>query len=51
MCTFLVRSQDTLNPVWHKKLVLEYKFEERQVLQFKVFDRDSTSEELQVCNS
>jgi hypothetical protein len=42
--------QDTLNPVWHRKLVLEYHFEERQLIQFKVFDRDSASEDLQVRN-
>jgi C2 domain len=40
--------QDTLNPVWRKKLVLEYRFEERQILIFKVFDRDSPTEDLQV---
>jgi hypothetical protein len=43
--------QDTLNPVWHRKLVLEYHFEERQLIQFKVFDRDSASEDLQVWDS
>jgi hypothetical protein len=36
--------------VWHRKLVLEYHFEERQLIQFKVFDRDSASEDLQVRN-
>jgi hypothetical protein len=37
--------------VWHRKLVLEYHFEERQLIQFKVFDRDSASEDLQVWDS
>ena len=37
-----------MNPVWGKKLEVEYRFEERQVLLFKVFDRDSPSEDLQV---
>jgi hypothetical protein len=45
---FGIKFQDTLNPVWRKKLVVEYRFEERQILLFKVFDRDSPSEDLQV---
>ena len=29
---------DTLNPVWQKKFVLDYKFEERQHIKFCVYD-------------
>ncbi|XP_023339051.1 copine-8 [Eurytemora carolleeae] len=39
--------QDTLNPIWQKKIVMEYRFEERQFLKFLVFDRDSPSNNLQ----
>jgi len=34
---------DTLNPIWHKKFILDYKFEERQYLKFCVYDLDSSS--------
>jgi len=39
--------QDNLDPVWHKKLVIEYRFEERQVMMFSVYDRDTASNNLQ----
>ena len=38
--------QDTLNPVWEKKIVLEYNFEKRQFLKFCVYDSDSNSRNL-----
>ena len=38
--------QDTLNPAWQKKFAIEYKFEERQVLKFAVYDVDSESANL-----
>lgn len=34
---------DTLSPVWQKKIILEYRFEERQHLRFCIYDLDSTS--------
>lgn len=37
---------DNLNPVWQKKIILEYNFEERQTLKFSVFDSDSTTSSL-----
>ena len=38
--------QDTLNPVWEKKIMLEYNFEKRQFLKFCVYDSDSNSRNL-----
>ena len=38
--------QDTLNPAWQKKFLIEYKFEERQALKFAVYDVDSISANL-----
>ena len=37
---------DNLNPVWQKKIILEYNFEERQTLKFSVFDSDSSASSL-----
>ena len=37
---------DTLFPVWQKKFVLDYKFEERQHIKFCVYDSDSNSRNL-----
>jgi len=34
---------DTLNPVWQKKIVLDYNFEQRQMLRLRVYDLDSDS--------
>ena len=39
--------QDTLNPVWQKKVVLDYNFEKRQFVKFCVFDSDSSSTDLE----
>jgi hypothetical protein len=41
------RLQDTLNPVWNKKFIIDYKFEERQVLKFSIYDIDSESSRLE----
>ena len=38
--------KDTLNPSWEKKFVLDYSFEERQLLKFEVYDLDSASQRL-----
>jgi len=38
--------QDTLNPAWEKKFVVDYSFEERQVVKFEVYDSDSQSKHL-----
>jgi hypothetical protein len=32
---------DNLNPVWQKKIVLDYNFEQRQMLRLRVYDLDS----------
>jgi len=37
------RISDTLSPSWHKKFVMDYKFEERQLLKFAIYDVDSES--------
>jgi hypothetical protein len=37
---------DTLNPVWQRKFVLDYTFEIRQFLKFCVYDQDSVSKNL-----
>ena len=34
---------DNLNPVWQKKMVLDYSFEQRQMLRLSVYDLDSDS--------
>jgi len=34
---------DNLNPVWQKKIVLDYNFEQRQMLRLRVYDLDSDS--------
>jgi hypothetical protein len=38
---------NTLDPVFQKKFVLEYRFEERQLLRFVVYDRDGPSARLE----
>lgn len=35
--------KDNLNPQWVKKFDLEYRFEERQMLQFRIYDWDNKS--------
>ena len=37
---------DSLNPQWQKKFIMDYKFEERQMLKFAVYDMDSESNSL-----
>ena len=37
---------NTLDPEWEKKFILQYKFEERQVLKFEVYDADDKSSNL-----
>ena len=34
---------DTLNPSWEKKFVVDYSFEERQVVKFEIYDWDVDS--------
>ena len=34
---------DNLNPVWQKKINLDYNFEQRQMLRLRVYDLDSDS--------
>merc|ERR1719322_900443 len=38
--------RDTLNPVWQKKIVIDYNLEKRQFLKLCVFDSDSSSADL-----
>ena len=38
--------KNDLNPVWQKRFVMEYSFEERQELKFEVYDADSNSADL-----
>ena len=33
--------ENSLNPAWEKKFVVEYRFEERQQVKFEVYDWDS----------
>jgi len=40
------RISDNLSPSWHKKFVMDYKFEERQLLKFAIYDVDSESSSL-----
>ena len=37
---------NNLHPEWQKKFVLQYKFEERQLLKFEVYDADDNSSNL-----
>jgi len=37
---------NTLEPHWQKKFILQYKFEERQILRFDVYDADDNSSNL-----
>lgn len=37
---------NTLHPEWQKKFILQYKFEERQLLKFEVYDADDNSSNL-----
>ena len=37
---------DNLCPVWQKKIVLDYNFEQRQTVKFVIYDSDSTSTRL-----
>ena len=39
---------NTLHPEWQKKFVMQYKFEERQVLKFEVYDSDGNSSNLEL---
>jgi len=39
--------QDSLSPRWGKKFVMDYKFEERQLLKFSIYDIDSSSSNLE----
>lgn len=38
--------KDTLSPVWVKKFVVDYSFEERQLVKFEIYDWDSDSNRL-----
>ena len=40
------RIEDSVSPSWTKKFVIDYKFEERQMLRFAVYDIDSSSSSL-----
>ena len=40
------RIVDTQSPNWMKKFVMDYKFEERQMLRFAIYDIDSSSSSL-----
>jgi len=37
---------DNLNPVWQKKIIMDYNFEERQILKLCVYDSDSSASSL-----
>lgn len=37
---------DSLSPSWMKKFIIDYKFEERQMLKFSIYDLDSSSAQL-----
>ena len=39
-------AKNDLSPVWRKRFLLEYRFEERQLLKFEIYDWDSKSEKL-----
>ena len=38
--------KDTLSPAWQHKFVVDYKFEERQLVKFAVYDWDGKSSDL-----
>ena len=38
---------DNLSPVWQKKIILDYNFEQRQLVKFVVYDSDSNSSRLE----
>jgi hypothetical protein len=38
---------DTLEPAWQRKFIIDYKFEERQLLKFAVYDMDSESSRME----
>eukprot|EP00095_Tigriopus_kingsejongensis_P003219 snap_masked-scaffold699_size109694-processed-gene-0.13 protein:Tk03219 transcript:snap_masked-scaffold699_size109694-processed-gene-0.13-mRNA-1 annotation:"PREDICTED: copine-8" len=38
--------QNTLNPVWQTKFVIDYHFERKQMVKFEVYDADSKSSQL-----
>ena len=38
--------KDNLSPAWEKKFVVDYSFEERQVVKFEIYDFDSDSNNL-----
>ena len=38
--------ENSLNPAWEKKFVIEYRFEERQQVKFEVYDADSSTTRL-----
>ena len=38
--------KDTLNPAWEKRFVVDYSFEERQVVKFEIYDWDMDSNSL-----
>ena len=37
---------NNLNPIWNKKFTIDYRFEERQVLRFAIYDWDGASTQL-----
>ena len=37
--------KDSLDPSWQTKFLLDYKFEERQILRFAIYDIDSNSQQ------
>ena len=41
------RVKDTVNPEWQHKFVLEYSFEERQVIKFEIYDWDVKGAQLE----
>ena len=40
------RIDNSLSPNWMKKFTIDYKFEERQILKFMIYDLDSSSSQL-----
>ena len=38
--------KDTLNPAWEKRFVVDYSFEERQIVKFEIYDWDMDSTNL-----
>ena len=43
--------KDTLNPAWEKRFVVDYSFEERQIVKFEVYDWDMDSTNLGIVNT